>query len=854
MNVEHGLISKLIVTGDMKTITEEQVNVNLFSGTYRNVFKFISDYYLQYGVVPDKTVVSRYFPDFRVIKTGKRKPLRWFINEVRRKAMHNRIADAIEKCYSYLDNRQSELALKEFERVVSEINKSVIKSQDIELTASVDELKDEFERLEKLGGIIGIPTLIKELDNCLKGLQKEQLITIIARLGVGKTWFLVLLLVNIYKQGYDVAFGTTEMSVEMIRRRVVSMLYNIPYVQLRSGKMILKDKRRYFKCLEKLRRRKNKFYIFRVNGGVSFIRAKVEQYKPDILGIDGMYLMEDDQGATEEVWKVSHITRDLHSLAGDLKIPIVGTTQANRATSKKTGPEIDNISYSDSVGQDCLPGDTLILTKEGYKRISLLKDHVFYVYDGNKYKKATAVYAGLKEKVEIQYRGRKFVCSPNHRLYVYDNEVGEFVWKRAKDVQPNIDYLLQYSEPYGDGHEHIVRVISNRGYKGIKVPINATEELGRFIGYMIGDGSIRPYDKGQVSLACGYDFEYANEAIRIVKKYFGIEGKIRYQQTKYSKKEQISVYWYGKKFSDWVKFMVEPHGNKTTRLDFAEMNVEFRMGVIAGLIQSDGSIQGQVEVVSSEESVVDGFCSLLDTLGISTKKTFAKNEGKGKYRVRLTSSDLVEIRDIVLVGEKKRAFENKSFAVSSSSTVPSQYVRKLCGNIKPSEEFRDLVYKGRKTGSISMLSLRKLNVLYGDGFLKKFRFEVVESVQHLSSKVPMYDIQVFDEDKKVITNGIVTHNSDVVLSLHQTEEMRNDAEMEIRVLKQREGQRLRLRMNWDFREMNFSSLYGETEGEEFEKDEKEKLNAKVKSIKKSFSKKRKATVKKPVKRKEKVKA
>ena len=82
------------------------------------------------------------------------------------------------------------------------------------------------------------------------------------------------------------------------------------------------------------------------------VAAEIEKHKPDIVLIDGVYLMEDDQGAKDDWLRVAHITRDLKKLAKRAKIPIFINTQADKNTSKKTGPELGSIMYTQAIGQD----------------------------------------------------------------------------------------------------------------------------------------------------------------------------------------------------------------------------------------------------------------------------------------------------------------------------------------------------------------------------------------------------------------------------------------------------------------------------------------------------------------------
>ena len=86
--------------------------------------------------------------------------------------------------------------------------------------------------------------------------------------------------------------------------------------------------------------------------GISSVVSVIEREKPDLVLVDGAYLMEDEQGAKDDWLRVTHITRDLKKTAKNWHLPIVINSQADKNTSKKTGPELGSIMYTQSIGQD----------------------------------------------------------------------------------------------------------------------------------------------------------------------------------------------------------------------------------------------------------------------------------------------------------------------------------------------------------------------------------------------------------------------------------------------------------------------------------------------------------------------
>ena len=203
---------------------------------------------------------------------------------------------------------------------------------------------------------MGISTGIPHLDYLLKGFIKETLTTIIANTGVGKTWLLVLLGSYAQLNNYKVCCFVTEMSTDLMQDRFEAMLYGMMYGDFnynnfKSGSLNLDTENQYFEFLEE-DLPKLEPLIIETATGVSSIVSVIEREKPDLVLIDGVYLMEDEQGAKDDWLRVAHITRDLKKTAKNWHIPIVINTQADKNTSKKTGPELGSIMYTQSIGQD----------------------------------------------------------------------------------------------------------------------------------------------------------------------------------------------------------------------------------------------------------------------------------------------------------------------------------------------------------------------------------------------------------------------------------------------------------------------------------------------------------------------
>lgn len=363
-SVERGFISKLIESKDFKTLKDQQIQPFFLTGDNRRVFQYIQEQFKITGEVPTPRVIKQKFPSYELEShnvdgnsvIGTDETLIYWCKELRTKAKHNRMADITEAVAEKLDNGETEEAYSLMKQGVWKIEDEIVESSSVDITKDTDDRKQAYLERKKNKGMMGIPTGIAHLDYMIKGLIKETLTTLIATTGVGKTWFLVLVGAYAMLNGYKVVVFITEMSADIMRDRFEAMLFGMMYGDFnynnfKSGNLSKEQEDLYFEFLED-DLPKLEPLVLETATGVSSVVAVIEQEKPDLVLVDGAYLMEDEQGAKDDWLRVTHITRDLKKIAKNWHLPIMINTQADQNTSKKTGPGLGDIKYSQAIGQD----------------------------------------------------------------------------------------------------------------------------------------------------------------------------------------------------------------------------------------------------------------------------------------------------------------------------------------------------------------------------------------------------------------------------------------------------------------------------------------------------------------------
>lgn len=348
MNSEVALISKLIDTGKYEVLVDKQVDkARYFSGRNKKYFKGLQEHFLKYGVVPSHSTFKNMYPSFEFEKDLP-EPIEYYCDEVRTKLKHNTIVNGIDDIVDKLNDMSTDNAYDKIKSIVNVVENEIILTDSKLINQNTESrLADYYDRA-KAGGMTGILSGIDRLDYMLKGYNPGELVTLIGYTSTGKSWFEIIQAVHIAKSGYKVLFVTTEMSTDMIMRRIDAVWCKLPYNRFRDGSLYPEELERYKEYLEFVEGNEDfNLIVEQATGGVSHIGAKIEQYKPDIVFVDGGYLLEDEQKGDDD-WKgLVRIWRGLHRLSLLKKTPIFVSTQ-----SKERKVSLSTISFGKAISND----------------------------------------------------------------------------------------------------------------------------------------------------------------------------------------------------------------------------------------------------------------------------------------------------------------------------------------------------------------------------------------------------------------------------------------------------------------------------------------------------------------------
>ena len=350
---EYRLVSKVIVDRDINPVIEAGIKDDwIVDDDIRRIWKFVREHYSRYSEVPTYTTVKDNFPNFQALNVED--TIDYLIDQMiafRRKTIALQGANHIVE---QLQSNDHESAIIEMSNTVTLVN-----AQGVQGTTHVDLNLDPYSRVADYARIkdsvlLGVPTGFKKIDEATAGLQGGQLITVIAPPKTGKSQLALKMAINIHDTGKVPMFQSFEMNNREQTQRHDAIRAHLDHNKLRRGVLDSIELERYETMLEKSEGKQPFHLVDAINGlTVDSLIAKAEQLKPDVLFVDGVYLMMDSvTGEANTPQALTNITRALKRVAQRLDIPVVITTQTLLWKMKGNKVSADSIGYSSSFFQD----------------------------------------------------------------------------------------------------------------------------------------------------------------------------------------------------------------------------------------------------------------------------------------------------------------------------------------------------------------------------------------------------------------------------------------------------------------------------------------------------------------------
>ena len=214
------------------------------------------------------------------------------------------------------------------------------------------------------GGIVGVPTGLRDLDDRLGGLHQSDLIIIAGRPSMGKTSLATNIAFNaaqkIQENGSksSVAFFSLEMSSEQLSTRIISEQARIGSNDIRRGRISDEQFDQFLETSKNI----SELPLFIDETPAITIAALSNRARRikrlhglSLIVVDYIQLMRSSSNKNDgRVQEISEITQGLKALAKELAVPVLALSQLSRAVEQRDDkqPQLADLRESGSIEQD----------------------------------------------------------------------------------------------------------------------------------------------------------------------------------------------------------------------------------------------------------------------------------------------------------------------------------------------------------------------------------------------------------------------------------------------------------------------------------------------------------------------
>lgn len=356
MSTEAKLLSAVIQVRDLSPLFERGVNDGWFNDDDdKRIWVFLRTHFAKYAECPSIEVVQSNFPTYNVLALTD--SVDYLLDDLVDRRRKVSITTTLRQAVDQIQNNQDhEAALVTMQGGLVKLEEEGLsKTTDVNLIQTTDSRWEDYIFRKNNPGLLGVATGFPTIDAVTNGLQKGQLIVVVATPKTGKSTLALQIANNVHKQSLSPMFQSFEMTNREQQNRYDSMRAQISHARLLTGSLTADEETRFKDSLNSMAEDESNFWLVDAAHGitVSAIQSKIQTLQPDVVFIDGVYLMMDEQtGESNTPQSLTNITRSLKRLAQRTNKPIIITTQALNWKTRKGKVSTDSIGYSSSFLQD----------------------------------------------------------------------------------------------------------------------------------------------------------------------------------------------------------------------------------------------------------------------------------------------------------------------------------------------------------------------------------------------------------------------------------------------------------------------------------------------------------------------
>jgi replicative DNA helicase len=320
-------------------------------------FRFLRDHVTQFRTFPDPMMFRRATGIATLQVT---QPLSYYVDQARKAALYNACMGAYEDMRNALERKDPDAFITRARQTITESTSFVSASADfVPFRSGMERVLADFTEAHQTTGLRGIPTGYDYLNEITGGWYADDLISLVGRIGVGKTYFMLIMAYAAWRAGYNVLFVSMELGAVQLFRRLFGLHTKINPNLIRTGRLSTFVANQMTEMASAM---DNGIPFNVIVGGfkksVETVQSVADATDPDLIAVDAGYLLvpakkrRNSDGRRE---MISDTIEDLKRITIERHRPLIQSTQFNRSAERARTRD----------GQNTSPTANLTLAKIG---------------------------------------------------------------------------------------------------------------------------------------------------------------------------------------------------------------------------------------------------------------------------------------------------------------------------------------------------------------------------------------------------------------------------------------------------------------------------------------------------------
>ena len=294
------------------------------------------------------------------------------------------------------------------------------------------------------------------------------------------------------------------------------------------------------------------------------------------------------------------------------------------------------VCYDNQAYMNCLSTSSLIMTKDGLRKITEMKEgDEIYAFDQKTHrlvlKKCSGVFNnGTRDVYELTTLHHSIKATANHPFLVLRRngrgKENNLVWKTISEMKRGDEIVVLRNLDGGKSFKFDFHEVKKGDYKvnrlnEINLPEYSSPDLMKYLGMYVGDGWARN-GKGEVGFALPQNSRARETLVSLHSKIFG--GRIR--------TDEVYVHTNSVNLARFIDSLGFGYGakNKTIPSWVFTLPKEEKESFVQGLMLSDGyKVDGSLRYVSASHELLRRLRLLLQTMGLRVGKIHEQRKEKG---------------------------------------------------------------------------------------------------------------------------------------------------------------------------------------------------------------------------------